>query len=322
VIGGAARSIERTGLGAELAQLAFDIAGSKLFAKLEPDVQSLLAERALQYAATDGRSDRAERLLAYVRSPYQIMDLLALREYEPLWPQIERYAGDKPEDRDRLTDYAYPLLFAGRDREAIALAQSWLGSRQHEGVLEEGDGWALNIQAYAYDSMGQSADADRVFDRLAQLSAEEHPWVVNFVINRAARLTGLGRWSEALAASDLAKPVAEDHGSPYARMLVATYRACALHKLARVDERDRELEFVRSRGSDAPAAAASALICAGLEDEAAQMLGKFLADEQPARTCRGTCRTNGSASSVRRWKPSSRGFTGWCLRGRTCGSRR
>jgi tetratricopeptide (TPR) repeat protein len=298
VLGWTFRTIRQNGEGKRLDAFAYELAESSAFARMDPEAQALLAGAALSHAARSGETAQVDTLLGHVRSPSSIEDYLALRKYEAIWPQIERRAGDnlsplsddyvtwtaaraaeKPEDRDRLSEYSYALLFAGRYREAADLAQGWLGARQHEGEIEEGDAWALNIQAYAYDALGQPAEADRVFDRLAQVSPDEHPWVVNFVINRASRLLELGRWEESLAASEVARPVADEHGSDYARMLVASYRACALHKLGRLDEAARALDFVREHFADAPTDAGQALLCADRDDEAAKLLKGLLADE-------------------------------------------
>jgi tetratricopeptide (TPR) repeat protein len=294
----ALRMIGRKGPREDLNAFAYDVATSSLFSRLETGVQDQIAYEALAHAARSPENDEADRLLSHVRSPYTVLKLLALRDYEPIWPQVERHAGDnlaplsddyvawtagrmadKPEDRDRLSEYANALLQAGRFREVVDVAQGWLGGRQFAGELAEGDGWALDTQARAYDALGQPSEADRVLDRLANMSPDEHPWVVNFVINRQARLTGQGRWQEAVAASEVARPPTDVHGTPYARMLVASYRACALHKLGRLAESADELDFVREHFADSPTAGGQAMRCAERDDEAARLLADVLADE-------------------------------------------
>lgn len=298
VLGWTFRAIREDGRGEELGAFAYQLATSSTFERMDVRVQGMLASNALAHVAGSGETTQVDALLRHVRSPSSVLDLLALREYEAIWPQVERHAGDnlaslsddyvawtaarladKPEDRDRLSENSYALLYAGRYREAVELAQGWLDRKQHEGEIEEGDGWALNIQAYAYDALGQPEEADRVFDRLARISPDEHPWVVNFLINREVRLVELGRWEDGLAASEVARPSTDKHGTPYARMLVASYRACALHKLGQTDESARELDFVREHFADAPGAGGVALLCADRDDEAAKLLGTTLADE-------------------------------------------
>src|SRR5690606_19428635 len=123
--------------------------------------------------------------------------------------------------------------------------------------------WALNIEAYALDALGRREEADAVFDQLATLPADEHYWVVNFVINRASRLVGQGRWEEGLAATELSRSVAAEYGSTYARMLVARDRACALQRLGRAEESVREAEYLVEQFAESPPVAATGLLCVG-----------------------------------------------------------
>jgi hypothetical protein len=170
-------------------------------------------------------------------------------------------------------------LFAGRYEELNGLADKWLARPGRNGKYAEGDGWALNMKAYAASAVGRTAEADKVFDDLAKLSPEEYPWVVSFVINREARLVRQGRWAEAIAASEVARPVAQAHGSPYAKMLVASQRACAFDRLGRKDESETEFRYVMANYSDAPTSAVEALLCAGRKDQAAVLFKRILGDD-------------------------------------------
>jgi tetratricopeptide (TPR) repeat protein len=303
VLGWTFRTIRENGQGTPLDRFAYELAASGTFARMEPNVQALLAAAALSHAARSGETARVDTLLKYIRSPSSMLDYLALREYEPIWPQLERRAGDNlsplsddfvawtaaraadsPEDRDRLSEYSYALLYAGRYREAVDLGQNWLDTRQHEGEIAEGDAWALNIQAYAYDALGQPAEADRVFDRLAQVSPDEHPWVVNFVINRGSRLVGQERWAEGLAATDLAWSVADTHGSTYAKLLIARDRTCALHHLGRGSEAARDVAFLVEHFDENVPIGATGLLCAGMQLEVGRRLAGALTRKNPRAT--------------------------------------
>jgi tetratricopeptide (TPR) repeat protein len=294
----AARVILRSPLRAELESLSFELTNSKGFGQLDPDVQAAFASYALDAVVKSGDLTQVDGLLPYNRSPFAIIDMLSIRVYEPIWPALERYAGDhlqkvsgayvdwslarlnqRPQDRDRLGAYASALQFAGRFEDLLALTGKWFDQPERNGRIDEGDGWAMNAQVMALDALGRSTEADKLFDRLAELPADANPWVVNFVINRADRLAELGRWQEAIAAIDLAKTVAATHGSGYAREDVAGVRTCILQKLGRTAESEQELVFVRAHASDAPGAAVSALMCAGHNDDAARMVAGILADE-------------------------------------------
>lgn len=299
LLGSALNTIRLAGLEPESDEIAYSLATSADFDRIDPKAQSFLARRALSHAAKTRQPGGVDGLLRYVRAPNDVLTLLSLREYEPIWPQVERYAGDnlapvinnyvswsagrladKPEDLDRLWAYSYALFFAGRYDEAASLADNWLARPGRDGAYVEGDGWALNIKVSALDALGKTAEADKVFDDLAKLSPAEYPWIVNFVINREARLVGTGRWQEGLAANSLARQVAEKYGSPYAKLIVASDRVCAFDRLGRKAESEDELKYVLAHFADSPPSAVEALLCAGRDDEAADLFKRIVADER------------------------------------------
>ncbi len=262
---------------------------------IDGDLHAGLARRALSSAVKQDRPEIVNQLLGYITDPSSYTDLLTFREFEAFWPQIEERAGpnlaavgadniaktrnrltNAPRDRDRFSAAAYALQFHGDFEAAITLAQSWREREERGLALEEGDAWALNIQAYAYDSLGRPDRADAVFDELAAIDPEENYWVVNFVINRASRLVGQGRWAEGLEAAQLARSVP---GSPYAEMIVAKDHACALRQLGRADEAVSELDFLRENSEQSVHLTAVGLLCLGLREEAAQLLLVALRDE-------------------------------------------
>ena len=286
-----ARVIQKAGKAEALSDLTLEWYQNRFFGGLSRDMQSIAAFRALDSAARQNDPATARRLLDFITSPASYITLLTSRKYEVLWPEIEQRAGEHlaavgaenvqvtqarlanaPEDRDRFSDAAHALHFNGQFQEAIDLAAQWQQRESNGKAIEEGDGWALNIQAYAYDSLGQAQKADAIFDQLAALDPDENPWVVNFVINRSSRLVGHGRWEEGLEAAQLARTVAEDYGSVYAKMIIASNFACALHKLDRDEEAAPELEFLRANASDGLALALKGLLCHGLNEEATDVL--------------------------------------------------
>ena len=296
---GATRLVVRHGRRAELEDLALGMFENPNVAHLDPQIQSSVAVWALSAAARQGRIERAPGLLELVRDPSSYVGLLAMRTYEPVWPAIEERAGanlarvgedhrqwalarlaEDSRDRDRFALAAHALYYDGRFEEAIELARNW---REANGALEgmeEGDAWALNIEAYALDSLGRRAEADEVFDRLAALSPAEHSWVVNFVINRASRLIGHDRFAEGLEAAGLARTVAEEQGSTYAKMIVARDHACALEALGRREEAEREVPYLLENRDDSYELAAQALLCLDRRAEATDLIIEGLRDER------------------------------------------
>ncbi|QDH35918.1 tetratricopeptide repeat protein [Porphyrobacter sp. YT40] len=295
----AGRMLRTHGRGEAFDALALQWVDEGKLPFFDTDLHSPIAFDALRAAARAGRNDLVDQLLLPITSPGNYVVLLTHREFEPFWPQIEQRAGpnlaaigeenvnltrtrliNAPEDRDRFSDAAHALHYNGQFAEAIALAQRWRDRAESGKAIEEGDAWALNIQAYARDSLGQHEAADAVFDELAKLDPEQHNWLVNFVINRASRLVGQGRWEEGLAAVDLARTVADTQGTTYAKMIVAANRACALEKLGRAEEAVEELSFLRANVKESHALAVRGLVCHGHRDEAAALLLTGLRDPE------------------------------------------
>ncbi len=293
------RLLHQHNRSAELEALTLDWVERGSLEQMNDDLREAVAFVALRGAATLGRSDNVNAMLQAIRSPQTYITLLTQRRFEPFWPQIEARAGQNlarvgaehvritaerlaaaPDDRDNFSGAAHALHYNGEYARAIELARSWQARAERGLAIMEGDAWALNIQAYAHDALGQTSVADAVFDELAAVDPIQHDWVVNFVINRASRLVGQGRWNEGLAATDLARTVAETQGTNYAKALIARDRACALQKLGRGDEAASELAFLRENWRDGVESAAEGLLCHGLRDEAAGLLLQALRDDR------------------------------------------
>lgn len=288
------RMIILAGRGNDTEDLALRWFESNQINFINSDFHDSLALEAMAAAAREGREDLVPQLLIAMINPSSYISLLTDRQFEVFWPQIEERAGpnltlvaqenietqrrrlvNAPRDRQRFSETARALHYNGDFAEVIALADQWREREERGLELEEGDAWALNLQAYAYDSLGEIDRADAIFDELAQVDAQENFWVVNFVINRASRLIGYGRWEEGLEAAGLARSVP---GSTYAEMIVAKDHTCALYALGRAGEAESELAFLRENRIESVHLAAQGLLCAGLRDEAAELLIEGLRD--------------------------------------------
>jgi tetratricopeptide (TPR) repeat protein len=275
------------------------LADSPHLDRLEPSVRSGIARVAMTLDAENGVFSRAKMLSAELQGPYPFLELLANRKLEPLWPTLEEIAGpnlqkaadadvlvkaaayqSNPEDRQAFQYYAHALHFAGRFEEAIALVQTFDHSPKAMLKATEDDAWAMNIEAYALDALGRRDEAEVIFDSISALTFEEErqSWLVNFVINRASRLVGLGQWQKGLDASMLAHEVTEKSGSPYAKMLVRKARICALVNLGRTPEAAPLLAESYDNRADTYATAAEAYLCAGDADKAAAIVLEALKD--------------------------------------------
>lgn len=275
------------------------LADSPHLDRLEPSVRSGIANVAITLDAENGVFSRAKMLSSELRGPYPFLELLANRKLEPLWPALEEMAGanlqkaadadvlvkaaaykSNPKDRQAFQYYAHALHFAGRFEEAIALVQTFDHSPKTMLKATEDDAWAMNVEAYALDALGRKTEAEAVFDAIGALpfEGERQSWLVNFVINRASRLVGLGQWQKGLDASMLAHEVTEKSGSPYAKMLVRKARICALVNLGRKAEAAPLLAESYDNRTDTFATAAEAHLCAGEADKAAAIVLEALKD--------------------------------------------
>lgn len=275
------------------------MADSPHLGRLSPNARSGVAQVTINLDAENGSFTRAKTLANELQGPYPFLELLANRKAEPIWPLLEELAGPNLQivaeadvvakaaaynadrsNREAFQYYAHALHFAGKFEDAIALVQTV--DHSPNGLLKatEDDLWALNIEAYALDSLGRKAEAETVFDAMATLpfEGERRSWLVNFVINRASRLVGLGQWEKGLEATMLAHEVTEQSGSPFAKMLVRKSRICALVNLGRTAEAAPLLVEAHEQREDAFASAAEAHLCAGQDDKAAAIVLEALND--------------------------------------------
>jgi tetratricopeptide (TPR) repeat protein len=275
------------------------VADSPHWDKLTPEARSGIAQVTITLDAKAGLYDRAKTLSGDLQGPYPFFELLAHRTMEPIWPLLEDIAGPNMQriaaadvaikaeiysrdksNRKAFQHYAHALHFAGKFEEAIALVQTLDHSPKALLNATEDDLWAMNIEAYALDSLGHKTEAEAVFDKMAALpyDAGSRDWLVNFVINRASRLVGLGKWDKGLEATMLAYEITEKSGSPYAKMLVRKARICALVNLGRSKEAAPLLIEAYDRREDTFVTAAEAHLCAGQDDKAAAIVLEALKD--------------------------------------------
>jgi tetratricopeptide (TPR) repeat protein len=280
-------------------ELATELSASKHFPDMSGNVQSLMASAIIDEEGRIGKFRRAPKLLDKLDSPYQFATYLSMRNFEPIWPQVEKAAGPamqtvidrqlkkdmalhraKPDDGEAYQQAVHALFFAGKFEEVIEFASRIDHSAEGIGKIEENDAWALNVEAYALDSLGRNAEAETIFERLAAIPYDEDKtgWLVSFVINRGSRLVELGQWQRGLEAATLAGTIAEKSGNEYSRMLVRRDKICALVNLGRASETTSLLEEMYSLRKETYATTIAALLCIGDIDRAAQVAIEALSD--------------------------------------------
>jgi hypothetical protein len=290
-------ALRRAGMKDELGAFSLEVAKSDTFAALADDERTTFAIWALYSAAKAGDVQAVKVLLPFQSYPDTYISMLKWRDYEKAWPVIEENGGDhlvsvvnaditttraryekNPKDSARFKDLATALYFGGHFVETEELVGGW--RRSHDlANIEEDDAWAMNTEALALDALGRRTEADVIMDRLAAYDLDKISWVPSFAINRASRLVAEGRLDEGLAATKRARQATDKHGTPYAKMQVASVRTCALYGLGRGAEAAAELDYLRANGAEAIEAAAQGLLCAKLDGEAADLLSKAIDDK-------------------------------------------
>jgi hypothetical protein len=293
---------------------ALALADSPNAASFSPDITSFVAKTIVEGEARNGRFDRSVELLKRLREPSTITTFLSVRRFEPIWPAIERYAGENlatvindrlaadrarfdadKNDRKAFQQLAHSLHFAGKFEDVVVHVSSFGESAEAIQQATSEDAWALNIKAYALDVLGRESEAEALFDHLATIpyDSESNGWLVNFAINRASRLVELGKLEKGLQAANLAEQIASNSGSPYAKMLVRRDKICALEGLGRKSEANAIVGLVVENRKDSYAAAATAMLCVGQPDSAAQFVIEALEDPSAADDMANTLQSQG-----------------------------
>ena len=263
------------------------------FSEFSPRIQQPIAYSMLEMDAEKGRIEGAAGRLTYVKNPLTYIYLLSDRKFAPIWPMLEasvgpnlsavskayvdetarRHAGN-PSDDYAVQEYAHALLYAGRFEEVVALVDV-----KDVTNMTEQQGWALNVKAYALDALGRSAEADAIFDSIAAIPYKSgaNDWLVSFTINRAYRLSELGRFEAALKANRLAESMP---GSDFANMLTLAIKVCSLAGLDRRVGLKPLIQRVYDKRADSYANAAMAMLCVNEVDMAASIVREALADPE------------------------------------------
>lgn len=275
---------------------ALAFARGRSFGSLSPRVQQLVADSAVRPALEAGDLALAGRMIDFLHQPSAAAAMLQDRQFAALWSKLEARIGEgqrkiigdqlsaarkqaaaDANDKEARVALAGALQFAGRHRDVVRLAEGI-----NIGKADEQDGWLLNLASYSYDELGQRAKGDEFFDGLAALDPDtgERSWLVNFVINRTARLASQGRWAEAGSAAERAVAVAEKHGSDYAQQVSAGYLYCTKSRMGQLAEAAGKVSVLETDWKHAPAATARAALCLGDQAAAVRIIAAALADSE------------------------------------------
>ena len=254
-----------------------------------------LAARAVRILMKRGDVAGVRELLKYIDEPQLIENLLILKRYAVLWPQIEgqvgpglskarasavasakRYYDEKPGDHKRLHLLINALRHAGQLDEAIALRSELPANSAEMSTADEDMGWAVNNAALALHEAGMADQADELFAQLNNAPMPKEYWRVSMKINRLELLVADGKYAQA---QPLVEPTATTEGSAYADQLVRRLRYCTLHGLGRSAEAEKFYPEMMAHSDDAVGPTIDGLVCAGKLDEAEKLALSSLDDE-------------------------------------------
>lgn len=241
---------------------------------------SSLARDAIKRRLADGDVVGARALVEKLVVPSDSRDLLYVREYEPLWPDIEKWAGPMLERQWEiyLTE-ARARWAASKDASATREYVSALVSARHDATLirdilpmfsERFDDDQFEMVFVVAPLAGALARQDRWGDVWNLFARAEKYWpmgsdanALNIPLSKARFLLSEDRPADALVQLDLAladavKRRTEVNSGALAAM--HSYRACALHELGRPSEAAGSIAAAISQG---PVHAAETYVCLG-----------------------------------------------------------
>ena len=239
----------------------------------------------------------AAELLPYVKEPIAFENMLILKRYAPMWPQIEQAAGKHlakaradavaaaereygaaPNDHDVLANYVNALRHAGRFDDALAFLSRLPKTSEDMSNADEGMGWTVNNVALALRDVHKEDEADRLFAMLNEAPIDKDYWRVSMKINRLEALVLDGKFTAALP---LIEPTARTEGSPYADQLVRRLRFCTLNRLGKTAGADKYKAELLAHAADAPGPTIDGLLCVGDTVSAEQVALTALSNPDP-----------------------------------------
>ena len=256
------------------------------YARQDPETFAGFALVAVRSRVAAGDLAGARALLPGILSPAVGLRLLIDRRLQPIWPDVERWAGmDLSVQRHALREgargafeltptpahrvaYAVALASTGHRREGIDLLDRWP-------VRGDDDPWFRNSAAV---KLGRWLTAEgRPNDGIARMQAAlDGPWSrdpssANVVPNLAIQLLVAGRAREAVVLLDQRTAHEDGVESPAALGYFVALRACALAGVGRHDEAAALLDRVRTVYAGVRQAVDIATGCVGTPDQAAAL---------------------------------------------------
>lgn len=225
-----------------------------------------------------------------------LVNLAIDKRYQPLWPDIDRFAADgfraslqqtadrataaakqSPRDYSIVTQQMASLRALGSFDKALAAGKTLAGDKAGVEVAESDGFWLVNEYALNLHALGRTDEAIAAMDGVLALGEDRYPELTSLAINRAEILLGAGRFQQALDSLAAIESKRMGNLSPYGKMWVWADQVCALHGLGR-DAEARQLAPKLAKSDDNWNAATAAAACLNDDKAIADMLIKRLND--------------------------------------------
>jgi tetratricopeptide (TPR) repeat protein len=237
-----------------------------------------------------GDKDRAIEVASRIDGPYDIVGMRADARFRPLLhyrgvsgdvhaamharlERLDRLVKANPRSLRMLNSLLRELLATGDLSQVLGLSDPAISQdavRQYDDLKHELN-WTLDTRARALVRLDRSEEAVAELRRATALPDLDDK--VSQRINLAALLGELGRAEESLAAlPNQSAGAASERVSPYGLMQVARVRLSAALELQHTAEAADALAYLRAHRSDGISTLQTALVMAGEEGEAAEVL--------------------------------------------------
>ena len=263
-------------------RLTHALIGTRYF-KERPESVSSAVLRGIAEAVKASKNDEAVALLTNIITPRDGLKLLIDRRFEPMWPQIERWAGDLTAQRDTMVAatqtaferdpraktrvrYADALAAAGRMEEAIGVLRAGLDARAPtEDAYYRGN--EVSALANLLNEDGQTEAALKVFDGEIDRAGPPIAGRGNLLANRGMMRAWAGQTRQALLDAEVGERAARTEPSAPSEAALLWYgaiRVCALARGGQIEAARGNIVRVAAARSLNPEAYRRATLC--LED--------------------------------------------------------
>lgn len=247
----------------------------------DPEAFSSLVVAEARRRASNGKPQDAVQLLPSILDPAEGVGLLIDRRFEPIWPDIERWAGpafatqrsayvEATQARfatsstpEALRPYAEALDSTGRRTEAIALLRSWMTAP----ARDEDDRWEMAMATVRLGRLlvddGQRKEAIALMRAALEKPNGDVKANANIMPNYVTHLLLAQDYRGALAALDKYTPKPAELEAPAASGYFVALRACALAGDARAADALLAMRQVRTTYAVNKAAGRIATACTG-----------------------------------------------------------